>query len=145
MFLQCIRGDDDRLKFRLLREYRIAYGEQCMLENVRAIMEIIKWFLAEAVKAPRVLSQNPRKRQKLDVKLVWLWARDVTRVRGPLSDIHIKGQKSQELSAKLQCIKNHHHQIVPLYIVQMYRYLHVIEGNYRPCYLATKIKVPIVG
>ena len=42
MFLQCIRGDDDRLKFRLLREYRIAYGEQCMLENVRAIMEIIK-------------------------------------------------------------------------------------------------------
>ena len=49
--LQCTREGDDKPKFRLLREYKLAYGEQGMLEGVRAIMEIIKWFLAEAVKA----------------------------------------------------------------------------------------------
>ena len=45
-FLQCTRGDDDRPKFRLSREYKIAYGEQG-IRGLRAIMEI---FLAEAVK-----------------------------------------------------------------------------------------------
>ena len=69
-FLECTRGDDDKPKFRLPREYRILYreAEEIMSKGVENIMEIITWCLAEAMKAGSTAGSGelgPRKRQKL--------------------------------------------------------------------------------
>ncbi|RPB24231.1 hypothetical protein L211DRAFT_848972 [Terfezia boudieri ATCC MYA-4762] len=50
LFLECTHDENERPKFKLSRTYAVAYGKQSMQEDIKEILEVIKWLLTEAPK-----------------------------------------------------------------------------------------------
>ena len=69
MFLECTR-DKGRAKFKLSRSYKVAYGKQSMKDDVRAVIEVIKWLITESAQLTTTAASDGRKRAKIDLPVV---------------------------------------------------------------------------
>ena len=67
-FLECTHDENGRPKFKLSRTYAVAYGKQSMQEDMKEILEVIKWLLTEALKGTTTAAavSDTRKKMKID-------------------------------------------------------------------------------
>ena len=76
-FLECYCHEDGPPQFKLSKEYRIYMGESqaalaLLKENVKTIMEIIAWFLSEAIVVAVLDKTQTRSRKWMEVQMTWL-------------------------------------------------------------------------